>query len=116
MINRFFPVPVEEEPAPTPTPAVPQEVKEQETVTVYVAPAESFEFEAEIQENGLPRVSTASENYETIPFTVSVSELLGPPRKGCTWTARKPVPTWSSPSPPRRTGKSTASIPRKPSP
>ena len=78
VVTRFFPLPVEEEPTPTPPPAVQTEVKEQETVTVYVAPVESFEFEAEIQENGLPRVSAASENYETIPFTVSVSELLGP--------------------------------------
>ena len=78
VVTRFFPLPVEEEPAPTPPPAVQVEAKEQETVTVYVGPAEPFEFEAEIQENGLPRVSTASENYETVPFTVTVSELLGP--------------------------------------
>lgn len=78
VVTRFFPLPAAEEPAVTPPPAVQAEAKEQETVTVYAAPAEPFEFEAEIQENGLPRASAASENYETIPFTVTVSELLGP--------------------------------------
>ena len=78
VITRFFPLPVEEEPTPTPAPAVEAEPRVQETETVYVALAQPFEFEAEIQENGLPRASTASENYETVPFTVTVSELLGP--------------------------------------